>query len=830
VNPYSTSNGWKLPFVVSPTCRMISTTGGSGCGEEWLKAGTVLSPKGGIGFTGTTYSGGGYPFPEARSAMMEGTFDGLFNHDSCGTIGYAVSLGRQAVLDSLPTHPERWDHYNGYLCIGDPELWVWTGIPRELTVDLPEVIPIGPFEVPVTVSTDGIPIRYALVCITNGGSVYSYGYTDGNGEVSLPIETLVPDTLDLTVTGRNCVPVETTVVTVSEGPHLYYRSHLVDDDDEGASSGDGNGEVNPGETVEISIDVWNAGIEPAFEVEGRVSLSDGWVTLLDSVVSFGTVGSGDTVLSLDPIVFQVAFACTSGHPIEFDLTYVDSSGQEWEDGFAETVRMIDLEFSSYSADDGEGGNGDGMIAPGETVELDLTLGNAGLADAREVVGVLSSLDPYVDVLQDSSDFSFIPSLGVGSSVTPYLIYVHPDCPEPHSAPMEFDLTGDYGYVDRDTFVLEIKVGSFSHHLDDTLGWSHGPVSGGYGDEWHWSTERSLSPTHSFKCGTDGGIYDNSLDAGLVTPEFELDPNSELSFWYWIDAETLPNHNHQCRDAGLVKISVDGGGFAVINPEGGYPYLIMGGTGHPFSGFRGFSGRSDGWTQARFDLSPFSGTARLQFRFGTDQSGGREGWYVDDLLVRGLREADIDLNPWEIAQTLLPDSSAQVPLFVYNTGGEALDFEIEVTSGESWLWVAPSSGQVGSDDSSEVVLELDAAGLSAGSYEGRLEVQSNDPDEPWVVVPVHLEVVEGICGDANGDGSVTPGDGYLILNYPGAGPEPQSCFAANVNGDSGITPGDGFYLLNYLGTGPELGCSPCELSASMGSSRRGERSPRAREIH
>jgi hypothetical protein len=69
---------------------------------------------------------------------------------------------------------------------------------------------------------------------------------------------------------------------------------------------------------------------------------------------------------------------------------------------------------------------------------------------------------------------------------------------------------------------------------------------------------------------------------------------------------------------------------------------------------------------------------------------------------------------------------------------------------------------------------------------------------------------GLCGDADGNGSVTSADGYWILNYLGAGPEPVSCFAANVNGDSGLTTADGYHLLNYLGTGPELSCAACEF--------------------
>ena len=67
---------------------------------------------------------------------------------------------------------------------------------------------------------------------------------------------------------------------------------------------------------------------------------------------------------------------------------------------------------------------------------------------------------------------------------------------------------------------------------------------------------------------------------------------------------------------------------------------------------------------------------------------------------------------------------------------------------------------------------------------------------------------------NGDGNVTTGDGYHTLNYFGAGPQPVSCWAANVNGDGNLTTGDGYHLLNYFGSGPALNCAPCNFGTAL----------------
>jgi hypothetical protein len=65
----------------------------------------------------------------------------------------------------------------------------------------------------------------------------------------------------------------------------------------------------------------------------------------------------------------------------------------------------------------------------------------------------------------------------------------------------------------------------------------------------------------------------------------------------------------------------------------------------------------------------------------------------------------------------------------------------------------------------------------------------------------------VCGDANGDGEVTPGDVVYLINYlfrDGSAPSPWE--AGDVNSDGVVEPGDVVYLINYLfRNGPP----PCE---------------------
>jgi uncharacterized repeat protein (TIGR01451 family) len=71
----------------------------------------------------------------------------------------------------------------------------------------------------------------------------------------------------------------------------------------------------------------------------------------------------------------------------------------------------------------------------------------------------------------------------------------------------------------------------------------------------------------------------------------------------------------------------------------------------------------------------------------------------------------------------------------------------------WLSENPISGTVPSGECSDVVVTFDSTGLAEGDYFGDLLVNSNDPDEPTIIVPVQLTVISLITWEKtiNGQG-------------------------------------------------------------------------------
>jgi hypothetical protein len=199
------------------------------------------------------------------------------------------------------------------------------------------------------------------------------------------------------------------------------------------------------------------------------------------------------------------------------------------------------------------------------------------------------------------------------------------------------------------------------HFEDRMelgsaGWTHGPITPGFGDQWHLSTGRNHTPegTTSWKCGeTGGGAHDPLLDAGLVTPPFNLGADASLHYWQWLDVDAfLPAPDYTCGGV-LVEISAPGGEWTQIFPNGGYTDKIKA-NGNPVllpTETEVFAGTFD-WHRVEFDLSAFTGPVQLRFRFGTNGISEREGWYVDDVVVEGFNINSGDIAAPELEAVLV----------------------------------------------------------------------------------------------------------------------------------------------------------------------------------
>ncbi|MFQ5636743.1 MAG: S8 family serine peptidase [bacterium] len=89
-----------------------------------------------------------------------------------------------------------------------------------------------------------------------------------------------------------------------------------------------------------------------------------------------------------------------------------------------------------------------------------------------------------------------------------------------------------------------------------------------------------------------------------------------------------------------------------------------------------------------------------------------------------------------------------PLQSFFSTYRAMFIRAEGSSGGDCLWLSenPTSGSVPAGSSQNVDIIVDATGLVPGVYDCDLLIESNDPDEPVVVVPVQLNVIPECAPD------------------------------------------------------------------------------------
>jgi DNA-binding beta-propeller fold protein YncE len=103
--------------------------------------------------------------------------------------------------------------------------------------------------------------------------------------------------------------------------------------------------------------------------------------------------------------------------------------------------------------------------------------------------------------------------------------------------------------------------------------------------------------------------------------------------------------------------------------------------------------------------------------------------------------------------------------------ESLYFQLrgEKSGSTAWLSISESNGTVAPGDDFDVEVSVDATGLSAGTYEAMIKINSNDPTNPVIEIPVEMVVSTGVGINENEQQvfSIWPNPATETLNISGS---------------------------------------------------------------
>ncbi|MEA3286571.1 MAG: C25 family cysteine peptidase [Candidatus Marinimicrobia bacterium] len=578
-------------------------------GEAFLRA----PDKGAIGYIGGTNStywdedyywgvGNGPVVPSGATYEQTswGMYDGLFHDhgepESEWTITNSAMVyrGNLAVTESSSSRANY--YWEIYQLFGDPSLMTYMGVPETASVSVPDAVVMGSSEIVISAP----PFCYASLNINNAN--ITAVQVDGMGNATLFFDPtdLIPGVAELVVTGQNLQPWfgEINIIT-PDGAYLIVDHIILDD----SPQGNGNGQADFGETLDIYFTLHNVGVDTAYNVIGDLSTWDPYVTTLIQAAQVDLLAPDSTVAQ-GPFTIMVGSDCPDNHLAELSLSLMAGLGQ-WTADFELLLRAPHVVMSDILVNDDD----NHRLDIGESTILTLSMENQGGSDLSTLQVTLSSDDGYI-TLPDAPVILY-DLLSSELQVADFAISVIPATPVEHNITFNWLATGDLGYTAQGQFRLvagliveDFESGNFSAfdwelagHVDwlvqsqDVFEGNYAAYSGNVGDSQNAELSLILDVTEPgdlsfmYKVSSESstsGYYDGLkffMDGALVEQwqgeiswteaSYAVTPGlHEFSWKYEKDGSV--SHGSDCAWIDFVIMpptSSSGGGLGDLNSDG-----------------------------------------------------------------------------------------------------------------------------------------------------------------------------------------------------------------------------------------------------------------------
>ena len=495
------SNGDKLSFAVIMTCDTGSIQDDMCRSEAFLRA----SNGGGVASIGTATTG---THTRYNNCMFSGVIDGAYNLDDY-RVGPALTNGKLAMYDnyflSEPSNVEVWMIWNSL--IGDPATEIWTAFPGGLVVAYDATLDEGAESVfaEVTDGTSGLPVAGAAVTLYKSDEIRFTAITDAAGRVNIPISGYTQGDLLITARKHNYVPYRGTIVIGPISDLVTLSGQAIDDTDWGNS----DGKLNPGEHIQVAVQLENLGAATAPGVSAVLSSSEPWVTILTDTSNFNDIGAGTT--DWGNTMFEIALSddAPAEHFLHFDLT-ITSGTETWH-----ALLAIEIFGGSFAPLGYSFAGGD--LDPGESGDLSVNLRNTGNIAIAGATATLICGSPWISVSDADGTYTAMNANTAQENTSdPFTISIDSGCFQGHLANFRVALLTAEGV--RDTIEFSTQVGTASstdpvgpdaygyHVFDDTdTGYGFAPV-------YDWT---EIAPDLGGS-GTDLGLTDDSYEEDDVT--------------------------------------------------------------------------------------------------------------------------------------------------------------------------------------------------------------------------------------------------------------------------------------------------------------------------
>jgi len=391
------TNEHKYPLMIGNCCQSVKFEGES-FGEDVLRA----QNKGAVGYIGgsdLTYWDEDYfwgvglaeisAHPTYENSGL-GAYDRFFHLNSEEKSDWFITQGQMVFAGNLEVEASSSSRKNYYWEIyhlmGDPSLVPYVTVPEVLNANYSSEIIVN------TTSFQVISEEDSYVALSQNGILLDADLVNETGVVNLSFDAITgTDSVNIVITKQNKQPIIDQInITPDTNPNIYVSEIVVND-----ILGNNNGLVDYGESVSLNIKLQNSSeLYGAENVTVTISSLDTNVVITDDTENFGTINLSEskTIESVISLDFKNRFANNQKVECEVELS--------WESGtkttFTKTskfnilVMAPEIQINDLVIND-DTGNGDGILDPGETVQLKLEVENLGESSISNIYGEISGI-------------------------------------------------------------------------------------------------------------------------------------------------------------------------------------------------------------------------------------------------------------------------------------------------------------------------------------------------------------------------------------------------------------------------------------------------------
>ena len=459
-DPGLSNNGFMLPIATVITCGTGSFGTEESLSESFLRAGTASNPRAAVACIGTATLG--------THTMFNNMVDMGFYHgaivENINSVGGALMAGKLWLSRAYPTNPNQYvstfTHWNSLM--GDASLQMWTEYPEMLNVSHLYSLTKGTNFIDFSLTNSGgNPVQDAWVTIYKEGSVLESGYSDSNGSIRLMIPIVQEGEILVTVTKKNHYPYQSSFQIYNPGAsvNIFGDNISLIENGTGSSNGNGDGEINSGEVVDLIIPVSNYGNANASQISGTLSSENSNVTITNDTFFYGDLTSGDVVSNdSSPFTFTVNNDVHDNSNVKLLLTLTNSNGY-LSTGY--------LEFSVsgkniYASNIDVSGSSQDVLSAGEISNVHIQLHNIGSTIAQNITGQITSSSGAIEIIDNSATWSSINPGAYSSSSNSgdsFIISAQEDVIPGTIANLIVSLSSDDGYSASSVITIQIGIPS-----------------------------------------------------------------------------------------------------------------------------------------------------------------------------------------------------------------------------------------------------------------------------------------------------------------------------------------------------------------------------------